>query len=60
MIEIYSHQMPDVYVFIKSLYVGLAKIPRCFILCILSENKIMESLYFGGGGGALWDSKNVW
>jgi hypothetical protein len=61
MIEIYQDQSPDVYVFIKSLYVGLAKIPRdalYYVFC--QKNKIMESLYFGGGGGALWDSKKMY
>ena len=61
MIEIYQDQSPDVYVFIKSLYVGLAKIPRDALFYVFCQkNKIMESLYFGGEGGALWDSKKAY
>jgi hypothetical protein len=61
MIEIYQDQSPDVYIFIKSLYIGLAKIPRdalYYIFC--QKNKIMDNLYFGGGGGALWDGKKMY
>jgi hypothetical protein len=61
MIEIYQDQSPDVYTFVKSLYVGLSKIPRdalYYVFC--QKNKIMESLYFGGEGGALWDSRKLY
>jgi len=61
MIEIYQDSSPDVYVFIKSLYIGLAKIPRDALFYVFCQkNKIMESLYFGGEGGALWDSKKAY
>lgn len=61
MIDIYEDQSPNVYMFIKSLYIGLAKIPRdalYYVFC--QKNKILESLYYGKEGGALWQSKTVY
>tara|TARA_R110002020_G_scaffold209088_12_gene415026 strand:+ start:1236 stop:2639 length:1404 start_codon:yes stop_codon:yes gene_type:complete len=61
MIEIYQDQSPDVYIFVKSIYVGLAKIPRDALYYVFCQiNKIMDPLYYGGGGGALWDAKKAY
>jgi hypothetical protein len=55
MIDINMDQSPFIYEFVKSMYVGLAKIPRdalYYVFCQL--NQIFEKLYYGADGGPLW------
>ena len=60
-IDVNMDQSPLIYEFVKSMYVGLAKIPRDSLYYIFCQvNKILEQLYYGGEGGALWDNKKVY
>ncbi len=61
LMEIYQDETPVIYEFVKSMYIGLTKIPRdalYYVFC--QKNKIMESLYYGAEGGALWDGKKAY
>ena len=61
MIDINMDETPFAYEMVKSLYVGLAKIPRDSLYYIFCQfNKILEKLYYGGEGGALWDDKKTY
>ena len=61
MIDLNQDQSPVIYEFVKSMYVGLAKIPRDSLHYIFCQvNKILEQLYYGAEGGALWESKSVY
>ena len=61
MIDLNQDQSPMIYEFVKSMYVGLAKIPRDTLYYVFCQmNKILEKLYYGGEGGALWEPKKVY
>ena len=61
MIDVNQDQSPLIYEFVKSMYVGLAKIPRDSLHYIFCQvNKILEQLYYGVDGGALWERKSVY
>ena len=61
MIDVNQDQSPLIYEFVKSIYIGLAKIPRDSLHYIFCQiNKILEQLYYGAEGGALWESKSVY
>lgn len=60
-IDINMDQTPFAYEMVKSMYVGLAKIPRESLYYVFCQfNKILEKLYYGGEGGALWDDKKTY
>lgn len=60
-IDINMDETPFAYEMIKSMYIGLAKIPRDALYYVFCQfNKIIEKLYYGGEGGALWDDKKVY
>ena len=61
MIDINMDETPFAYEMVKSMYVGLAKIPRESLYYVFCQfNKILEKLYYGGEGGALWDDKKTY
>jgi len=60
-IDINMDETPFAYEMVKSMYVGLAKIPRDSLYYVFCQfNKIIEKLYYGGEGGALWDDKKTY
>jgi len=60
-IDLNQDQSPMIYEFVKSMYVGLAKIPRDTLYYVFCQvNKIFEKLYYGAEGGALWEPKKVY
>ena len=60
-IDINMDETPIAYEMVKSMYVGLAKIPRESLYYVFCQfNKILEKLYYGGEGGALWDDKKTY